>query len=99
MLSTAEGGMDVTRLRNYAAFIDRLGNAVHQQKGTINALEQQLAMSRANWLEKQRREQSFDILRQRHIEEQRLDEERRAQRDNDEHAAKVIRMRAAQGGN
>ncbi|MDE2203106.1 MAG: flagellar export protein FliJ [Burkholderiaceae bacterium] len=99
MLNTAEGGMDATRLRNYAAFIDRLGTAVHQQKGTISALESQLEASRANWLEKQRREQSFDILRQRHIEEQRLDQERRAQRENDEHAAKLIRMRAAQGGN
>lgn len=100
MLATAnaEGGIDATRLRNYAAFIDRLGTAVHQQKGTINALESQLEASRANWLEKQRREQSFDILRQRHVEEQRLDQERRAQRENDEHAAKVIRMRAVQGG-
>lgn len=101
MLATAnaEGGIDATRLRNYAAFIDRLGTAVHQQKGTISALESQLEASRANWLEKQRREQSFDILRQRHIEEQRQSDERRAQRDNDEHAAKLIRMRAAQGGN
>jgi len=98
MLTNAEGGIDVTRLRNYTAFIDRLGNAVDQQKGTINALEAQLQASRANWLEKQRREQSFDILRQRHIEEQRQDQERRAQRDNDEHAAKLIRLRAAQAG-
>ncbi|AJW46624.1 MULTISPECIES: flagellar export protein FliJ [Ralstonia] len=99
MLATAEGGIDATRLRNYAAFIDRLGSAVHQQKGTISALERQLEASRANWLEKQRREQSFDVLRQRHLEEQRLHQERRAQRENDEHAAKLIRMRAAQGGN
>ena len=94
MLNTAnaEGGIDITRLRNYTAFIDRLGAAVDQQKGTINALENQLEASRANWIEKH-------ILRQRHIEEQRLDQERRDQRENDEHAAKVIRMRAAQGGN
>ena len=96
--ANAEGGIDITRLRNYTAFIDRLGNAVDQQKGTINALEAQLQASRANWLEKQRREQSFDVLRQRHLEEQRQDQERRAQRDNDEHAAKLIRMRAAQAG-
>jgi len=57
-----------------------------------------LQASRANWLEKQRREQSCDVLRQRHLEEQRQDQERRAQRDNDEHAAKLIRMRAAQAG-
>ena len=101
MLNTAnaEGGIDITRLRNYTAFIDRLGAAVDQQKGTINALESQLEASRANWIEKQRREQSFDILRQRHMEELRLDQERRDRRENDEHAAKVIRMRAAQGGN
>ena len=44
-------------------------------------------------------DQGVESLRQRHIEEQRLDQERRAQRENDEHAAKLIRMRAAQGGN
>ncbi|AGH86450.1 MULTISPECIES: flagellar export protein FliJ [Ralstonia solanacearum species complex] len=98
MQVNAEGGIDAARLHNYAAFIDRLGSAVDHQRGTISALEAQLQRSRDNWLEKQRREQSFDILRQRHVEEQRQDQERRAQRENDEHAAKLIRMRAAQAG-
>jgi flagellar FliJ protein len=96
LMQSGGQGVDVTRLRNYAAFIDRLGSAIHQQRGTVQALDARLEESREVWLERQRREKSFDILKQRFIAEQKREAERKAQRENDEHAMKLLRARAAQ---
>jgi flagellar FliJ protein len=89
--SSGGAGVDVVRLRNYSAFIDRLGIAEKQQQGTVQAIEKRLSESRSAWLERQRREHSLDVLKARHVAAQRIIHERREQRENDEHAMKVFR--------
>ena len=88
-------GVDVARLRNHAAFIDRLGLAEQQQRGTVQALDRRLADTRAAWLERQRYEQSLDVLKARHEAAQRRVQQRREQRENDEHASKLHRAARA----
>lgn len=89
--ATGGAGVDVARLRNHAAFIDRLGLAEQQQRGTVQALDRRLADTRAAWLERQRYEQSLDVLKARHHAAQRMEQQRREQRENDEHAMKLHR--------
>lgn len=89
--ATAGAGVDVARLRNYSAFIDRLGVAEQQQRGTVQAIARRLADTRAAWMERQRYEQSLDVLKARHTAAERVVQQRREQRENDEHAMKVFR--------
>lgn len=88
-------GVDMARLRNHADFIDRLGTAVQQQRATVSALDARLAQTRETWLERQRREQSIGVLKDRFLAVQRIVQNRREQRESDEHAMKLLRMKTA----
>ncbi|KFL55666.1 MULTISPECIES: flagellar export protein FliJ [Burkholderia] len=91
---SAQHGMPAGNWRNFQAFIDTLDAAIAQQRNVLAAAEVRIDEARPNWQQKKRTVGSYEILQARGVaQEARLDA-RREQRDADEHAAKILRMRA-----
>lgn len=90
-VSSAGGGMDGFRLRDYNAFIARIDEAIRQQEGTVRQAEAEVERTRLQWLEVLGRARAIDKVVDRYRNDERREEERRSQRENDELAGRVPR--------
>lgn len=63
-----QGGVDQNGLRNFQNFLDRLDEAVHQQRGVIEQASRSFVNGQNELHEAQRVMKSFDTLAQRHAE-------------------------------
>jgi len=87
------GGIDIVHC--YQGFVARLGAAIEaQQRVTANAV-QRLAEAQATWQEKEMRVASVRKLMERRGQELRGADDRREQKQLDEHAARLLWGRAA----
>ncbi|HEX2791747.1 MAG TPA: flagellar export protein FliJ [Steroidobacteraceae bacterium] len=85
----ATAGIGVTGMRDYQTFIARLGEAVRQQEGVIAQLQADCERARARWLEAAARSSAVrKVIANVRSEDQRL-EERRSQKESDEHAQRL----------
>jgi flagellar FliJ protein len=86
-------GMSPADLRNFQQFIDKLDEAIGQQ---LKLVEQSKASTQAGRNEfdiTQRKLKSFDMLQQRHIEEQKKVAEKSEQKMLDEHTGRMAAYR------
>ncbi|WP_323119551.1 flagellar export protein FliJ [Burkholderia alba] len=91
---SAQSGMPAGNWRNFQAFIDTLDAAIGQQRHVLAAAEARIDEARPEWQSKKRAVGSFEILQARGAEQEARRTAKIEQRDSDEHAAKVLRMRA-----
>lgn len=85
----ATAGMGVTGMRDYQTFIARLGEAVRQQEGVIAQLRADCERARIRWIEAAARKSAMrKVIAKAHSEDQKL-EERRNQKESDEHAQRL----------
>jgi flagellar protein FliJ len=85
----ATAGIGVTGMRDYQTFIARLGEAVRQQEGVIAQLHADSDRARARWLEAAARKSAVrKVIANERSEDQKL-EERRSQKESDEHAQRL----------
>ncbi|WP_175688412.1 flagellar export protein FliJ [Burkholderia anthina] len=91
---SAQHGMPAGNWRNFQAFIDTLDTAIAQQRNVLSAAEARIDEARPNWQQKKRTVGSYEILQARGVAHAAQREAKREQRDADEHAAKMLRMRA-----
>ncbi|WP_175718689.1 flagellar export protein FliJ [Burkholderia anthina] len=91
---SAQHGMPAGNWRNFQAFIDTLDTAIAQQRNVLAAAEARIDEARPNWQQKKRTVGSYEILQARGVAQEAQREAKREQRDADEHAAKMLRMRA-----
>jgi flagellar FliJ protein len=91
---TAQAGMPAGNWRNYQAFIDTLDAAIEQQRRLLAAADARVEAAKPEWLRHKQKLGSYEILKARGVAAQALKTARREQRDSDEHAAKILRMRA-----
>jgi flagellar protein FliJ len=85
----AAASMGVTGMRDYQTFIARLGEAVRQQDGVIAQLQADCECARARWLEAAARKSAVRrVIANVRSEDQKL-EERRSQKESDEHAQRL----------
>lgn len=81
---TCSAGVDVKQLQEYRLFLSRLNDAIaHQQRVIANA-EREVEQARAGWLRTRTRSQALDKVRDRFIEAERREADRREQADSDE---------------
>jgi flagellar FliJ protein len=87
----AGGGIAATDLRDYQAFLSRLGEAIRQQQGVVQRTVSERDAERLRWQEAARRVKAIGhVVTQWQTEEQRtLD--RRDQRETDERGQRVRR--------
>lgn len=81
---TCSAGVDVKQLQEYRLFLSRLNDAIAQQQRVMANAERELEQARAAWLRTRTRSQALDKVRDRFIDAERQDAERREQADLDE---------------
>lgn len=82
-------GMDQTGLRNFQDFINRLDDAISQQRQAVEQTNHSVHAGRTELKDAQRKMKSFDTLAQRHIEAERKLETKTEQRLQDEYAGRI----------
>lgn len=92
--ASAQAGMPAGSWRNFQAFIDTLDAAIAQQRNVLAAAELRIDEARPNWQQKKRTVGSYETLQARGAAQETQRAAKREQRDADEHAAKILRMRA-----
>lgn len=91
---TAQSGMPAGNWRNFQAFIDTLDAAIEQQRRLLASVTARVEAAKPEWQQQKRKLGSYEILQARGEAAQALKASRIEQRESDEHAAKVLRMRA-----
>lgn len=82
-------GMSPADLRNFQQFINKLDEAISQQLKLVEQSKASTQAGRNEFDTTRRKLKSFDMLQQRHIEEQKKIAERSEQKALDEHASRV----------
>jgi flagellar FliJ protein len=93
LTTSAQAGLSGANWRNFQTFIDTLDSAIEQQRRVLAAAQHRLDIARANWMEKRRKMTSYEALAERARLREQAVLARREQRESDEHAAKIVRMR------
>lgn len=81
-------GLDKAALRNFQNFINRLDEAIAQQRELINQSILSVQAGRAEWLDARRQMQSFEMLEQRHEADIHKRAEKAEQKLHDEYAGR-----------
>ena len=93
-----QNGMSQSDLRNFQDFIQRLDEAIAQQRNANEHARTQVQVGRSELQDAQRKMKSFDTLAQRHLESEKKLAAKVEQRQQDEHTgrAAAIKVVAAQ---
>jgi flagellar FliJ protein len=83
-------GIDVPGLRDYQAFLARLGQAIRQQQDLVQRARSQRDAERTSWQEAAKRAKALGHVVERWQSEERLTRERREQRESDERAQRWV---------
>lgn len=93
---SARQGMAAGSARNFHAFIDTLDAAIAQQRRLLEQASARVEAAKPDWQRSKQKLGSYEVLQARHDTVAARNEARREQKDADEHAARILRMRAAQ---
>ena len=91
--ASAQSGMPAGSWRNFQAFIDTLDSAIEQQRRLLASATSRVEAAKPEWQRQKQKLGSYEVLQARGDAEQARVVARREQRDADEHAAKMLRMR------
>lgn len=86
---SAQNGMSPADLRNFQQFIDKLDEAIVQQLKLVMQSKEFTQTGRNEYDHTRRKLKSFDLLQQRHIEEQNRVAEKIEQKALDEHSSRA----------
>jgi flagellar FliJ protein len=83
-------GLDKTQLRNFQNFINRLDEAIAQQRQLISQQVLSVQAGREEWLDARRQMQSFDKLAERHEAERHKEAAKAEQKLQDEYTDRFV---------
>jgi flagellar FliJ protein len=92
--ASAQEGTTAQTLRNFQAFVDTLDSAISQQRALLVGANQRLEAAKPEWQQRKQKLGSYEVLAARGELVKAKQESRVEQRDSDEHASKMLRMRA-----
>jgi flagellar FliJ protein len=90
-LRTLQEGAAVARLRDFDVFLERIREALDQQRTEESRLRATWEAARQHWEEQSRREHAIDVLAARHLQREQQREGRAEQKLLDEFAARSHR--------
>jgi flagellar FliJ protein len=90
-----QNGMSQSDLRNFQAFIQRLDEAITQQRNATELARNSVQVGRSELQDTQRKMKSFDALEQRHLESEKKLAAKSEQRLQDEHTGRISTIKAA----
>lgn len=91
----ARSGMSQADLSNFQNFIQRLDEAIAQQRGIVEKAASLVNNGRSELQDAQRKMKSFDALAQRHADGEKRREAKNEQRQTDEHAVRAAAAKPA----
>jgi flagellar FliJ protein len=91
--ASAQSGMPAGNWRNFQAFIDTLDAAIEQQRRLLTTATSRVEAAKPEWQRQKQKLGSYEVLQARGDAAEAQLAARREQRDADEHAAKMLRMR------
>ena len=94
-----QNGMNQSDLRNFQGFIQRLDEAISQQRSINEQMLNSVQAGRNELQDTQRKMKSFDTLAQRHMENEKKLEAKSEQRLQDEHTGRHATIKAATAQN
>jgi flagellar FliJ protein len=89
--ASGESGLDASRVRDYRAFLSRLGEAIQQQEVLVARYQSQHEQTRQRWVESRSHSQAIDKVVDRYRRQERQQQERREQLEHDERAQRTPR--------
>jgi flagellar protein FliJ len=92
--ASAQEGTTAQTLRNFQAFVDTLDSAISQQRVLLAGANQRLEAAKPEWQQRKQKLGSYEVLAARGELVKAKQDARIEQRDSDEHASKMLRMRA-----
>jgi flagellar FliJ protein len=92
--ASAQSGMQAGNWRNFQAFIDTLDAAIDQQRRLLAMATSRVEAVKPEWQRQKQKLGSYEVLQARGEAAEAMVVARREQRDADEHAARILRMRA-----
>lgn len=95
----ARNGMNQADLRNFQNFIQRLDEAITQQRNATEQASHSVQTGREELQDAQRKMKSFDTLAQRHLENEKKLEAKIEQRQQDEHTGRFAALKVANAHN
>ena len=90
---TVSGGMGSRQLQDYRCFLERLNQAIVQQRQRLHQLAEMERQCRDEWQARYARHQAIDKVQAGYLREEQHAEARREQKQLDEHALAVTRRR------
>lgn len=96
---STQTGMNPAELRNFQQFINKLDEAIHQQLNAVEQSKMSTQAGRSEFDTTQRKLKSFDMLQQRHIEEQKKVAEKSEQKALDEHTGRFAALKMIKAEN
>jgi flagellar FliJ protein len=91
--TTAQSGMPAGNMRNFQAFIDTLDAAIEQQRNLLATATARVEAAKPDWQRQKQKLGSYEVLQSRGEAAEAKTVARRDQRDSDEFAARILRMR------
>lgn len=85
---SARNGLGQHEWRNYQEFLDRLDEAIQQQRTAVDQQEQHTALGQKHWQQQRTRLKAFDTLSQRHDQTEMRSEQKREQKEQDEFSSR-----------
>lgn len=89
--ASGENGLNATRLREFRAFLGKLGEAISQQEALIARYRSRHEEHREQWVKTRSHSQAIDKVVDRFREQERRQQERREQHEQDERAQRTPR--------
>ena len=87
-VAAAQGGLSPGEWQNYAGFLAKLDEAIHQADSAMNHTKQQTVAGQQEWVSKRGRVKAFDTLADRHQSRVDYQDYRQEQKASDEHSAR-----------
>ncbi|MFT3851038.1 MAG: flagellar export protein FliJ [Propionivibrio sp.] len=84
----SQRGLSQIQWQNYQDFLDRLDEAIDQQRRTVAQQERNTASGQINWQQQRKNLKAFDTLSDRHFSRENARELKREQKAQDEFAAR-----------
>jgi len=82
-------GLTAMSYRNFQLFIEKIDSAISGQQNVVKNSQQRVADARAAWQACERKRMSYDTLAARAKQTAQLRENRRDQKQTDEHASRI----------
>ena len=91
--AASQSGMDPAALRNFQEFINKLDEAIAQQRLSVEQSKVSVQAGRSEFDTTQRKLKSYSTLQERHVEEQKKVDAKSEQRAQDEYTGRFSALR------